>query len=109
MARLSEVVEYLDGVLRTADVPDYEGALNGLELANGGDVTRVAAAVDFSVDAVRKAVETRANLLLVHHGMFWRGAHRFVGVAHERLRSAIEGDLAVYSSHIPLDLHPTFG
>jgi dinuclear metal center YbgI/SA1388 family protein len=103
------LVQFLDGELRSADIPDYDAALNGLQLANSGEVTRVAAAVDFSADTVAAAVREKANLLLVHHGMFWRGAHPITGRAFERLRTAIRGELAVYSSHIPLDLHPVLG
>lgn len=102
------MVRYLDDELRTSEVPDYDAALNGLQLANGGSVSRLAAAVDFSAQSVAAAVQERAQLLLVHHGMFWR-AQRLVGPAYERLRNAIAGDLAVYASHIPLDLHPELG
>lgn len=109
MARLDEIVRFLDAELRTAEVPDAEPALNGLQLENSGTVERIAAAVDFSAGSVDAAVRERANLLLVHHGMFWRGRQRLVGPAYERLKAAIEADLAVYSSHIPLDLHPTLG
>jgi dinuclear metal center YbgI/SA1388 family protein len=109
MAELQALVQYLDGELRTSEIPDYEAALNGLQLANSGEISRVAAAVDFSADTVAAAVRENANLLLVHHGMFWRGAHAFVGRAYDRLGSAIRGDLAVYASHIPLDLHPVLG
>lgn len=109
MPDLHELVRYMDVELRHAEVPDHDGALNGLQLANSGRVTRVAAAVDFSADAVAGAIRERAELLIVHHGMFWGGAQRLVGVAHERLRAAMNADLAVYSSHIPLDLHPTLG
>lgn len=109
MAALEDIVRYLDAELRTADVPDHDAALNGLQLANEGEVSRIAAAVDFSLEVVRQAVAERANLLIVHHGMFWRGHDRFTGVAFERLRAAITGGLAIYSSHIPLDLHPRFG
>jgi dinuclear metal center YbgI/SA1388 family protein len=109
MAELSAIVRYLDAELRTSEVPDYDAALNGLQLGNSGPVSRVAAAVDFSADTVAGAIRERANLLLVHHGMFWRGPHALIGRAYERLRSAIVGDLAVYASHIPLDLHPELG
>ena len=109
MARLEEVVRFLDAELRTAEIPDAEPALNGLQLASSGELRRIAAAVDFSADSVAAAVREGANLLLVHHGMFWRGRQRLVGPAYERLKAAIDADLAVYSSHIPLDLHPTFG
>jgi dinuclear metal center YbgI/SA1388 family protein len=109
MAELSTIVRYLDSELRTPEVPDYDAALNGLQLANSGPVSRVAAAVDFSADTVAGAIRERANLLVVHHGMFWRGPHALTGRAYERLRSAIVADLAVYASHIPLDLHPDMG
>ncbi len=109
MARLEEVVRFLDAELRTAEVPDAEPALNGLQLANSGELRRIAAAVDFSMQAVAGAVRAGASLLLVHHGMFWRGRQRLVGAAYERVKAAIQADLAVYSSHIPLDLHPMLG
>lgn len=109
MAQLTEIARFLDEELRTTEIPDYEGALNGLQLANGGTVTRVAAAVDCSAKAIAGALAERADLLLVHHGMFWGGAQRIVGAAYDRIRSAIGGNLAIYSSHLPLDMHHTLG
>src|SRR5687768_10579024 len=109
MAQLTEIARFLDEELRTAEIPDYEGALNGLQLANGGTVTRVAAAVDCSAKTIAGALAERADLLLVHHGMFWGGAQRIVGAAYDRIRSAIGGNLAIYSSHLPLDMHHTLG
>jgi dinuclear metal center YbgI/SA1388 family protein len=110
MPALDAIVSYLDAELRTAEVPDYEAAMNGLQLANRSrQVTRVACAVDFSANTVAGAISEGANLLLVHHGMFWRGHQAIVGRSFERLAAAIEGDLAVYSSHIPLDLHARLG
>lgn len=109
MPALADIVAYLDAELRTADVPDFDGALNGLQLANAGQVNRVAAAVDFSAQSVAGALRDGADLLVVHHGMHWSGPQQLVGHRYERLKAAIRGDLAVYSSHIPLDLHPRLG
>ena len=109
MAELAKVVAFLDAELRSSEVPDYESALNGLQLANDGRVARVAAAVDFSSATVDAAVNAKADLLLVHHGMLWGGPHRLVGPRYAQLRAAIGGNLAVYSSHLPLDLHPVHG
>jgi dinuclear metal center YbgI/SA1388 family protein len=109
MTALAGIVSYLDAELRSSEIPDYDGAHNGLQLANSGEVTRVAAAVDYSANSVAAALKERADLLVVHHGMFWRGAQPIVGAAYDRLRSAIAGGLAIYASHIPLDLHPTLG
>jgi len=109
MASLSAIVEFLDAELRTREVPDYAGALNGLQVQNSGTVTHVGAAVDCSTRAVRAAAQLGVDLLLVHHGMFWGGATAIVGAAYDRTRLVIEKDMAVYSSHIPLDLHPAWG
>lgn len=109
MAQLAEIARFLDDELRTTDIPDYDGALNGLQLANAGTVTRVAAAVDCSAKTIAGALAERADLLLVHHGMFWGGAQPMVGAAYHRIRAAIGGNLAIYSSHLPLDLHPALG
>ena len=108
-ASLDAIVSFLDAELRTGELPDFDGAVNGLQLASGGQVTRVAAAVDFSARAVKAAVQERADLLVVHHGMFWGGARPIVGPLYEGLHAAMSSGLAVYSSHLPLDLHPTLG
>lgn len=106
---LENVVAYLDGVLRIREVPDYGGAVNGLQVANSGGVQRVAVAVDFSRAAVEQAGVGGAQLLIVHHGMFWGGVQPIVGAAYERVRLLLAHDLAVYSAHLPLDVHPTLG
>jgi dinuclear metal center YbgI/SA1388 family protein len=108
-AALGDVVTFLDTELRTREVPDFDGALNGLQLANAGRVTRVAAAVDFSARAVAAAAASRADLLVVHHGMFWGEPQPITGRRYDCLRAALDAGLAVYSSHLPLDLHPTLG
>lgn len=107
--QLGELVLAMDGWLQTAAIPDYAGAMNGLQLANGGEVDRVACAVDACEAVIDRAVEGGADLLLVHHGMFWSGARPITGAQYRKLRRAIEGGLAVYSSHLPLDIHPEMG
>lgn len=109
MARLDKIVSFLDQELKTSEVPDYPGAFNGLQLQNGGLVTKVASAVDASLPVFEKAIEHGADLLLVHHGMFWQGGRAITGVAYRKLKMALEAGLAVYSSHIPLDIHPALG
>jgi dinuclear metal center YbgI/SA1388 family protein len=89
--------------------PDYSPALNGLQLQNSGQVNRVAAAVDASQRAIDGAVAAKAQLLIVHHGLYWGGLQAIVGPRYARLRTLISHDIAVYSSHLPLDRHPVFG
>ena len=106
---LRDVVTALDAELRTLDIPDFPGAVNGLQVANDGDVTRVAVAVDASLAAVSEAAAQKADLLIVHHGLFWSGAQPIVGVTHQKYRALLEHNVAVYSTHLPLDAHPTLG
>jgi dinuclear metal center YbgI/SA1388 family protein len=106
---LAAIVRYCDQLLRTAKVQDYDRAANGLQVDNRGSVTRIAAAVDASLATVRLAAAAKADLLLVHHGLFWAPAHPWTGKRYELLRYLLEHDLAVYSSHLPLDAHPRLG
>jgi dinuclear metal center YbgI/SA1388 family protein len=106
---LKILVGYCDKLLRAAAVQDYDSATNGLQVENRGKVTRLAAAVDASLATVKLAVATRADLLLVHHGLFWAPAHPWTGKRYELLRVLLDHNLAVYSSHLPLDLHPRLG
>ena len=103
------IAEHLDGILGTVSVPDYPAALNGLQVANRGPVRKVATAVDASLRTIEGAIAADANLLIVHHGLFWSGVQRLVGHRYERLRLLLEHDIAVYAAHLPLDRHPTLG
>jgi dinuclear metal center YbgI/SA1388 family protein len=107
--QLAEIAAFLDDVLQIASIPDYPGALNGVQLANRGEIDRIATAVDFSSAAISGAVDSRARLLIVHHGMFWGGPQPIVGHRYARVRTLIEHDIAVYSAHLPLDMHPQLG
>ena len=109
MAKLNEIVEYLNHELVVAEVPDYAGAHNGLQLQNGGEVHRVAVAVDASLNVIQRAVELEADLLVVHHGLFWQGVRMLTGGQYRKLKTAFDGGLAIYASHIPLDIHPRLG
>jgi len=109
MTDLATIAGHLDTLLGTETIPDYPGALNGIQLANRSPITRVAASVDISRRVVEDAVRAQANLLIVHHGMFWGGARPITGAAYERLRLLVTHDVAVYSSHLPLDTHATLG
>ena len=112
MADLAEIVAFLESGLRVASIRDYPGALNGLQLANDGRIEHVFAAVDCSlpvIESVVAAADSVPSLLLVHHGMFWQGAQPVTGPFYRKLKCAMDAGLAVYSSHLPLDIHPEWG
>src|SRR5262245_19724188 len=109
MASLSEIVRYTDRFLRIREVGDWDNALNGLQIENSGRVTRIGAAVDVSTRVLTETQNRNVDLLLVHHGLFWPGLQPVRGALRRQLRLAFENDVAVYSAHLPLDIHPRVG
>jgi dinuclear metal center YbgI/SA1388 family protein len=109
MRSLSEIVSYTDRFLRIRDVGDWNNALNGLQIENSGRVTRVGAAVDVSTRVLSEAAKRHIDFLIVHHGLFWSGLQPVRGALRQQLRLAFENDVALYSVHLPLDIHPRVG
>ncbi len=104
-----KLADELDRLLCTADIRDYPNALNGLQVDADCDVTRVAVAVDAREMTLRRAAESGASLLIVHHGLFWGGLQPLIGTHLHRVRLLLDNQLALYSSHLPLDAHPELG
>jgi dinuclear metal center YbgI/SA1388 family protein len=109
MASLSDVVSYVDRYLRIREVGDWDNALNGLQIENSGRVTRIGAAVDVSTRVLSEAAKQDVDLLIVHHGLFWPGLQPVRGALRRQLRIAFENDVALYSAHLPLDIHLRIG
>jgi dinuclear metal center YbgI/SA1388 family protein len=107
--RLDELTDYLDTFLRVREVPDWSGALNGLQVDSPREIGRVACAVDAAQASIDAAVAWGADLLLVHHGLFWDGNRAVTGRRYRRLKALLDADLAVYAAHLPLDVHPVVG
>lgn len=106
---IEAVRAYLDELLDIGRISDYPPALNGLQVDHRGPVTRLAAAVDASHRTIVAAAAAGANLLIVHHGLFWNGLQPLTGPHLTRVRALLAADLALYSAHLPLDAHGTFG
>jgi dinuclear metal center YbgI/SA1388 family protein len=106
---LNEMTRHLDDLLRIGETGDYPNALNGLQFANSGGLSRIGAAVDACEAVIQEAAAAGIDFLLVHHGLFWGGLAPVTGAAYRKMRMLIEGDMAVYSAHLPLDKHPEFG
>lgn len=108
-ASLQEIVSWLDHELRVSEIPDYTNAVNGLQIASDHVMPRIIAAVDASLGVMEEAAEEGPGLLLVHHGMFWQGLQTVTGPVFRKLKCVMDAGLALYSSHIPLDVHPIWG
>ncbi|MFC1890215.1 Nif3-like dinuclear metal center hexameric protein [Thermodesulfobacteriota bacterium] len=104
---LKKVVDYLDGFL---DLVSFEDASkNGLQVENSGRVTKIGLAVDASLEAFVAAAAAGCDLLIVHHGLFWGQETTLTGPHYRRIRALIDGDVALYAAHLPLDAHPEVG
>lgn len=106
---LERIVTCCDRWLRPSAFGDWDGAVNGLQVENRGRVHRIAAAVDGRRATVEAAGAAGADLLVVHHGLFWGTTVPWTGTRYGLLRRLLELDLAVYSAHLPLDAHPRLG
>jgi dinuclear metal center YbgI/SA1388 family protein len=109
MALLTDIVSYTDRFLRIREVGDWDNALNGLQIENSGRVTRIAAAVDISTRVFTEAAKQNVDLLIVHHGLFWPGLQPIRSALRRQLWFAFENNIALYSAHLPLDVHPRVG
>jgi len=106
---LADLVGYLDGYLRIADIPDSAKAWNGLQVEGRREVGKVAVAVDASERGIEVAVDRGLDLMLVHHGLFWEGGIPLTGRRYRKVARLVESGMGLYSSHIPLDVHPDVG
>ncbi len=109
MADLHEIVEFLDEILDVDRIPDAPGARNGLQVDARSPVERICAAVDACQATIGAAAADGAQLLLVHHGLFWGDPLPVTGRTYRRLKALFDADLALYSAHAPLDVHPEIG
>ena len=109
MATVDQLVDYCRDLLRIGEIEDWPNALNGLQIGNSGGITRIGAAVDASARTIDAAIERRVNFLIVHHGLFWPGLQPITGGRRRMLERALQHDLALYSAHLPLDIHSALG
>ncbi|WP_291426081.1 Nif3-like dinuclear metal center hexameric protein [Deinococcus sp.] len=102
-----ELVAWLNDYLQVGQLPDP--SMNGLQIEGTGTIRRIAASVDTSLNTLQAAADAGADLLLVHHGLFWGKPLPVTGPHARRLRAALMADLNLYAAHIPLDAHPEVG
>lgn len=109
---IQEVIEYLRWIYDMEDYPN-DPSLNGLQIQNKNpetkEIKKIAFAVDACQETISRALEAKADLLIVHHGLFWGSALAITGSHYERVAKCIEGDLALFACHIPLDANKIAG
>jgi dinuclear metal center YbgI/SA1388 family protein len=103
----NEVVSYLDDYLQIRTIEDRSN--NGLQVEGADEVTRVAFAVDAGLAAFKGAQTAGAQMLIVHHGLFWNEPVLITGIHRRRLGHLFDSDLSLYAAHLPLDFHDDVG
>jgi dinuclear metal center YbgI/SA1388 family protein len=109
MAKLSDIVAFCDTRSRRVEVKDFDGAYNGLQIENNGEVTKIAAAVDAGQLPFEAAIAAGVDFIICHHGLFWNAPTPLTGASYKKVKTAMDGNLAVYGAHLPLDCHPEIG
>ena len=108
MATLADIIQWCDSTLKSHEFKDY--APNGLQIEGKTEVNKIVCAVTASQTAIDAAIAQGADLLLVHHGYFWKGeAYPITGMRGKRIKSLIQQDISLVGYHLPLDSHPTLG
>lgn len=105
---LNTLVEEADRYLNTAKIADY--CPNGLQVEGRPQVSRIISGVTASQALLDAAVEAQADVVLVHHGYFWKNEDpRVVGIKQRRLKTLLSNDVSLLAYHLPLDVHPEVG
>lgn len=103
---------YIEGFLQLKNYP-HDPSQNGIQVENAKPETKTIQKIAYAVDAcqasIDKAIEENADILFVHHGLFWGKEEVLKGIHYKRIASMIQNDLALYAVHIPLDAHPEIG
>ncbi len=107
--KLSKILAWLDSELKSSQFEDVSN--NGLQIARTGDeITTVALGVDASVAFLEAAAAAGAQLCVVHHGISWGGGiRRVTGPEYRVIKTALQHNLALYASHLPLDANKKYG
>jgi len=107
MEPLARVTAYLDEYLRIAQFKD--DSQNGLQAEGNAHVKRIAGLVDASLEGFQAAADARADMIIVHHGLFWGAPLLLTGTHFTRVKTLITHGMSLYAAHLPLDAHPEVG
>ncbi len=108
MAELKAIVEMANSLMLAKPISDY--CPNGLQVEGGSEVKKIVSGVTASQALIDEAVAKGADLLLVHHGYFWKGEpEAIVGIKKKRIQTLLKHDLSLLAYHLPLDIHPELG
>lgn len=106
---LKELDRYFRGLLEIDALVGKDISQNGVQVENSADITKIAFAVDACLESFKRAKEVGAQMLFVHHGIFWGHEQVLAGSHYQRIKFLLDNDIALYAAHLPLDIHPELG
>lgn len=105
---LNDLTTYLTQILQPERFNDY--CPNGLQVEGRREVRKIVTGVTASMALIDAAISRQADVILVHHGYFWRGESQpIVGMKKRRIQTLLAHDISLMAYHLPLDAHPEFG
>ena len=105
---IKTLIETIEAELQPNQFKDY--CPNGLQVQGASEVKTIVTGVTASQALIDEAVKLGADVLLVHHGYFWKGEDAcLVGMKHRRIKSLLDNDISLLAYHLPLDAHPVMG
>lgn len=109
---LNEFNDYLNAFLKKENFP-ADPSLNGIQIQNSEpdskQIKKIAFAVDACEESAKIAAKNGADILVVHHGLFWGGCQTITGSFYKRISTFVKNDLALIGYHIPLDANNPYG
>lgn len=109
MCNLNEIVAFCSELCRLDAIKDFPGAVNGLQVANNGSVSRIGAVVDAGLRPFELAVEAGVDFLICHHGLYWDPPMPLTGANYAKVKTLLDNNIALFGAHLPLDAHPEIG
>lgn len=107
--KLCELDRYFRSFLEIDSLEGTDISLNGIQVENRGDIKKIAFAVDACQEVFNRAAAAGAQMVFVHHGLFWGHEQKITGAHYNRISTLIKNDMALYAVHLPLDIHPELG
>lgn len=102
-----KLINFINEYLKSSEIKDY--SKNGLQVEGKERVNKILFSVSISLELIKKAIEEKADMIIVHHGLFWGKEKTITGVYKEKLKLLIENEINLCAWHLPLDIHPIVG
>jgi len=110
MAKRDDVIDYINDLLNISEFDDL--SVNGLQVEGKEDIQKIVLGVSVSERLFQTAVEENADMVIVHHGAFWKNTpspYLLTGIFRNRMALLLKNDINLAAYHLPLDAHPEIG